>query len=314
MAGHERLSWLESLDPGYYVMTMATGIISIAFQALDMPGPSEALYFATLLSWCVLFLIYTWRLVRFPRAVWADLINTSLTFNFFSFVAGTCVSGMLLHAHGHGQLALISWIIAFAAWAGLLYCSFGALILLHPDRSVSVVHGGWLICIVGTQSLVLLGLKIVPGFTTYAPHMMVAIFMLWGLGLILYGILVTLISYRIFFREMKKGRPHHKRPLRGALGNRRGRNAHMGVGVMVDPAPRHHGRMAPRRAESALEIRAVAVVNSIPTRHVHGCEHAAIARGRVRAPSPDIARDGLGCGRRMGASHDRPLEAHSGLG
>ena len=204
MAQNGRMRWLETLDPGYFVMTMATGIISIAFQALEMPVLSDALYLGTLFSWCVLFFLYAWRLLRYPGAVWADLINTRRTFNFFSFVAGTCVTGMLLHAHGHVLLALISWIAAFIAWSGLLYCSFGALILLHPERSAGMVHGGWLICIVGTQSLVLLGLKIVPGLTDYAEHMMVVIFMLWGLGLILYGILVTLISNRIFFSEMKK--------------------------------------------------------------------------------------------------------------
>lgn len=204
MARTDRLRWLETLDPGYYVMTMATGIISIAFKALDMPALSEALYLGTLFSWWVLFYLYSWRVFRYPKAVWADLINTGRTFNFFSFVAGTSVTGMLLHMHGHGQLALMSWVIAFAAWSALLYCSFGSLILMHPERTVSVVHGGWLICIVGTQSLVLLGLKIVPGLNNYAEHMMVMIFLLWGLGLILYGILVTLISYRIFFGEMKR--------------------------------------------------------------------------------------------------------------
>lgn len=199
-----RMRWLETLDPGYYTLTMATGIISIALHLLELPALSGALYYITLASWCALFVVYTWRLARFPRAVWDDLTNTRLTFNFFSFVAGTGVAGLLLHQHGHATLAMAAWVLGFVVWALLLYCSFSVLILLHPDRNVSVVHGGWLICIVGTQALVLLGLKVVGQLDAYAESMMVAIFMLWGLGLILYAILITLISYRIFFLEMKK--------------------------------------------------------------------------------------------------------------
>lgn len=55
MEKNGRMRWLETLDPGYFVMTMATGIISIAFQALEMPVLSDALYLGTLFSWCVLF-------------------------------------------------------------------------------------------------------------------------------------------------------------------------------------------------------------------------------------------------------------------
>jgi len=199
----DRLRWLETLDPGYFTLTMATGIVAIALDLLEMPGLSDALHWVTLFSWGALYVIYVWRLIRFPRAVWADLVNPRLTFNFFSFVAATSVSGLLLHLHGHDLLALSCWAAAFLVWSGLLYCSFGALILRHPDRDINVINGGWLICIVGTQSLVLLGLKIIPQLGEHASYMMVGIYMLWGLGLILYGILVTLISYRIFFLEMK---------------------------------------------------------------------------------------------------------------
>lgn len=197
-------SWLESMYPGYFTLTMATGIIAIAFDVLSMPAPSHVMYVIALVSWWALFGVYFWRLIRFPRAVWDDLTNPRLTFNFFSFVAATDVSGLLLHLHGHEFFALLCWAAAFLAWCGLLYCSFGVLTFLHGERNINIVDGGWLICIVGTQSLVLLGLKIVPQLGPgYDAFMMLGLYMLWGLGLILYGIFVTLFSYRIFFLEMK---------------------------------------------------------------------------------------------------------------
>lgn len=60
-----------------------------------------------------------------------------------------------------------------------------------------------MISIVGTQSLVLLGAAIAPALGEYAGYMMVEVHMLWGLGLLFYGIFVTLFCYRIFFLALK---------------------------------------------------------------------------------------------------------------
>ena len=196
-------NWLENLYPGYFALTMATGIIGIGMHLLDLPAVGDQFYRLTLISWCVLFILYTVRLIRFPKAVWNDLMNPRLTFNFFTFVAGTSITGLLLDLHGHHLLMLLCWVVAFLAWLLLLYSSFTVLTLLHGERNVNIVDGGWLICIVGTESLVLLGLKTIPHIGGYDAFMMLAIFMLWGVGLILYGIFVALFCYRIFFMEMK---------------------------------------------------------------------------------------------------------------
>lgn len=199
----ETKNWLEGLYPGYFTLTMATGIIAIGLGLLESPVLADIMYSLTLVSWAVLFAIYSWRLVRYPRAVWSDLINPQLTFNFFTFVAATSVCGLLVHQHGHHTLALAAWLAALLAWSMFLYFSFGSLMLLHGERSLKIVDGGWLVCIVGTESLVLLGLKIIPLVGDYDALTMMVVFMLWGLGLMLYGIFVTLFSYRIFFMEMK---------------------------------------------------------------------------------------------------------------
>jgi len=198
----DRLNWLKTLHPTYFAMTMATGIIAIALDILGNPVFSDVLYWSTVASWCILAILYIWRTVRFPKAVWADLTNPRLTFNYFTFVAATDVLGLVLYIHDHVVSAIACWWIALIVWAVLLYCSFGVLMLFHHERNVNIVDGGWLICIVGTQSLVLLGLKIIPDIGDYDRWMMFALFMLWGLGLFLYAIFVTLFSYRIFFQEI----------------------------------------------------------------------------------------------------------------
>ena len=183
---------------------MGTGIIAIALGMLEMPTLSEVFYAITLISWCALTGLYAWRLMRFPKVVWADLMNPKTTFFFFSFVAATDIAGMLFHLHGLHNLALACWICAFLAWVSLLHCSFSVLTLSHASRNVNVVNGGWLMCIVGTHSLVLLGVDVIHALGNYATYMMVWIYMLWGIGLILYGIFVTLFCYRIFFLEMNE--------------------------------------------------------------------------------------------------------------
>ncbi len=197
------LDWLKNLYPGYFTLTMASGIISIAADMLDMPRFSEAFALFSLTSWCLIFSLYTWRLFVFPAAVLENLLNPRTTFIFFSFVAATDIAGLLLFDFGWHTTSMVCWVLAFLAWTGLLYCSFGVLTLRHPERKADVVHGGWLISIVGTQSLVLLGAKLAPLLGEYASYLMFEVFLLWGLGLILYAIFVTLFCYRIFFLGMK---------------------------------------------------------------------------------------------------------------
>jgi len=198
-----RLLWLKEIYPGYFTLTMATGIISLGMYLLEMPLLASIMYAVTMLSWVTIFIMYMARLVLFPGRVAADVLNPRQTFNFFSFVAGTSVTGLLLHYHGHDSLAILCWGVAFLAWLTLLYFSFGALTLVHGERNLKIVDGGWLICIVGTQSLVLLGLQVFNLLGDFAPAMMLLILTLWGIGLILYAIFVTLFCYRIFFDEME---------------------------------------------------------------------------------------------------------------
>jgi len=199
----QKLIWLRDLYPGYFAMTMATGIISVALRLQDFVVASDVFFIITLLTWCVMTFLYSWRLLKFPKTVWENLINPRTTFIFFTFVAATNISGMLLYQHGYLIFALVCWVVAFIYWSALMYFGFASLCFAHEDREVNVVHGGWLILIVGTQSLVLLGTKIAAELGEYAAYMMVEIHMLWALGMIFYAIFVTLFCYRIFFLNMQ---------------------------------------------------------------------------------------------------------------
>jgi len=137
------------------------------------------------------------------RALWADLINPRLVFSFFTIVAATDVFGVGINLRGFATVALLMWLFALILWFMLIYFSFAVLIFLNTARDANVVHGGWLIAIVGTESLVILGTLVAPEMGDLSSAVFVLIHMLWGVGLGLYGIFVTLFAYRIFFFDVE---------------------------------------------------------------------------------------------------------------
>lgn len=194
---------LESLHPGNFAMVMATGIIAIGLQNLNYPTLAKLFGAIAIIGWLVLIALSTLRVIYYWRAVFIDLTTPRMVFSYFTLVAATDIVGMLLHTNGYNTLALYCWFIAFSAWCLLLYLAFSVLTFLSHENNVNIMHGGWLITIVGTQSLVLLGVQLAPEFKQYSHFMMMEVHMLWGLGLSLYGIFVALFCYRIFFLSLK---------------------------------------------------------------------------------------------------------------
>ena len=88
----ENNNWLKDLYPGYFAMTMATGIISIAFFLHNDVFLSNSFMVITLITWLVMVGLYTWRLIKYPKAVFDNLKNPKTTFSFFTFVLSAVVS------------------------------------------------------------------------------------------------------------------------------------------------------------------------------------------------------------------------------
>ncbi|HET9820231.1 MAG TPA: tellurite resistance/C4-dicarboxylate transporter family protein, partial [Burkholderiaceae bacterium] len=194
---------LRAMHPGNFALVMASGIIAVGLRMLGHEALAEALQAVAIAAWCVLVAMSALRWLRHPAAVHSDLRHPRMVFSYFTLVAATDIVGLLLLDQGHAMLAIACWAIAFLAWCTLLYLAFSVLTFLTHEHNVNIVHGGWLIAIVGTQSLVLLGARIAPELGDAAGYMFVEIHMLWDLGLVFYGIFVTLFCYRIFFLTLK---------------------------------------------------------------------------------------------------------------
>jgi tellurite resistance protein TehA-like permease len=193
------LQQIDTLAAGSFAVVMATGIISNAFYFEGLGELSDILFAINVAAYCWLLTATILRAVRVPRAIWADLTNPQQVFSFFTFVAATDVLGVAVTLRGLGGVAIVMWLVAIVVWFVLTYASFGVLTFRNTAHHVDVVQGGWLIAIVGTESLVVLGSLVAPSFGAAAPPIFVLIHMLWGIGLALYGIYVTLFAQRIFF-------------------------------------------------------------------------------------------------------------------
>jgi len=199
-------AWIDreiaALYPGCFALVMATGIISNAFWLEGRHAVSDALLAANLAAYPWLIALTVVRAARYRGALWRDLVDPRLVFSFFTIVAGTDVFGMALDLRGFAATAFFLWASALLVWLVLIYFSFGVLTFLNTAHGANVVHGGWLIAIVGTESLVILGTVVAPGLGPLAPTVFVLIHMLWGVGLGLYAIFIVLFAHRIFFFDV----------------------------------------------------------------------------------------------------------------
>jgi len=204
MTGDSRLrESIRTLYPGYFALVMATGIISNGFYLLDFKVLSAVMIVIAVGAFLVLATATIARALLFPRELAADLVDPRFVFSFFTLVAGVNVLGIQLFMRGKLTPAIILWIFSIVVWVPLSYLSFAVVTFRDSRQGGGVMNGGWLIAIVGTQSLVVLGTRIAPTLGGWTDAMMLATHMLWGLGLALYGIFITLFCYRIFFLALR---------------------------------------------------------------------------------------------------------------
>lgn len=191
------------LDPGYFALVMATGIVSNAFFLEGHRALSDVLFAANLVAYPWLWLITLVRAARFWPALRADLLDPSRVFLFFTMVAATDVFGMSIGLRGFAGVTLILWLIALALWLALTYLGFAVLLIRNHAEGADVVQGAWLNAIVGTQSLVIVGGALALPAAHIGRQIFIVLPMLWAVGLVLYGILVVLLCQRFFFSRIE---------------------------------------------------------------------------------------------------------------
>jgi tellurite resistance protein TehA-like permease len=192
---------IANLNPAYFAMVMATGIVSIASHLMGFPIVGLMLLFINVSAFGVLWTLNILRLTMFPQRFWGDLFDHRQGVGFFTSVAATCVLGsqFLLIAELRG-VAVSLWIVGIALWFVLTYTIFTNDVTKQTKPPlVEAIHGGWLVSVVATQSVAVLGAMLAAGFGDYREPVLFFALTMWLGGGMLYIWIISIIFYRIAF-------------------------------------------------------------------------------------------------------------------
>jgi len=189
------------LFPGYFALVMATGIISIACFLLGMKTLSFALLVINVVAYFVLGALLLLRLVFFFSRVVTDIKDHVKGPGFFTVVAGTCVLGSaVLIVADRYRPAMVLWFAGIGLWVVIMYTFFTAMTVRENKPSIEAgLNGGWLLAVVATQSISVLGTLLVSRLIDYREPILFFTLCMFLLGCMLYLPLITLIFYRFTF-------------------------------------------------------------------------------------------------------------------
>jgi tellurite resistance protein TehA-like permease len=192
-----------TLFPAYFALVMATGILSIASELEGLRWVARALLVANVAAYGVLVLATAVRAPSYLSRARVDVGDHVRGPGFFTTVAGTCVLGtqLLLVASAPGPARWL-WGLGAILWVVVTYTFFAAVTLREEKPSLERgINGAWLLAIVATQSVAVLGTSLSPHLGAGREAALFLSLALFLFGCVLYLVVITLIFYRFtFFR------------------------------------------------------------------------------------------------------------------
>lgn len=196
-----RWAAIATLHPAYFALVMATGIVSIAAQLLGMTRVAIILFVLNIIFYGTLWALTGLRIVRFARRMVSDLTDHGRSVGFFTMVAGTCVFGsQCFIIASRPTLAAWLWFLGIALWILFTYAIFTSLTVKGVKPSLAQgINGGWLVAVVATQSVSILGTQLAPFFSPHEELVLFFTLSMWLGGGMLYIWIISLIFYRYTF-------------------------------------------------------------------------------------------------------------------
>jgi len=176
---------VRDLDPGYFAVVMATGILATSSRSLGLLPISWILLAIAILSYLVLVGLNGLRVLYHHSAIVRDLGRPGRSFGFFTFVAASNVLSLAMVKLDFEIPAFVLGLLGTAAWIFLTY-AVPLRLILGGANSMEFVNGTWLLWVVATQSVAsAFASAAVSGGTGPASAFSLIGFMAWGLGVIL---------------------------------------------------------------------------------------------------------------------------------
>ncbi|HYK22512.1 MAG TPA: tellurite resistance/C4-dicarboxylate transporter family protein [Pyrinomonadaceae bacterium] len=195
------MSAAANLFPGYFALVMATGIVSIACQLLEMRRLAVVLLLVNVVAYVILWFLLLLRISFFFTRVKNDINDHVRGPGFFTLVAGTSVLGSeLVIVADRFEIAAVLWVIGILLWVLIMYTFFVAMTVRENKPSIEAgLNGGWLLAVVATQSISVLGTLLASRLGQYHVPILFFTLCMFLLGCMLYLPLITLIFYRFTF-------------------------------------------------------------------------------------------------------------------
>src|SRR5665213_1659034 len=191
---------LASFPPGYFALTMATGIVSLAVDYHGWKTIARVFLALNIVAYLTLWALTLIRFIRYPARLIHDLTHHFHSAAFLTIVAGTCVLGC--------QFAILTpwisvakalWFAGTAFWIVLSYTFFAVITMRNPKPPLEAgINGVWLLAVVATESVSALGIVVAPFFvrTELALFFSLTVCLV---GAMFYLFFITLILYRWMF-------------------------------------------------------------------------------------------------------------------
>jgi len=203
VGGHRASNAVRDLNPGYFALVMATGIVSIGVRNHGLSTLSAALLWLAAAEYAILIGLTGWRTAAYPAAIRRDFLDPARGFGFFTFVAGTDVLGTRLALDGHHSAALGLLVAGWVGWVALGYVVPWTALLGRAQRPlIASANGTWFVWVVASQSLAVLAATLEPSASNGRSALALLAVFSWSLGVFLYaavGIFVTarMLTYPI---------------------------------------------------------------------------------------------------------------------
>lgn len=188
------------LVPGCFAFIMATGIVSLAAHFHGIRWLATGLFWLNVGAYLALWALTLVRLACFHERFVSDLRDHSRGAGFLTTSAGTCVLGcQFALLTPWKMMAELLWLSGAGLWLVLIYAVFVSLVVCKSKPALDAgINGSWLLAIVATEAVSVLGSVLAPGASFAVPVLFLSV-ATYFIGAMLYMFFAALILYRWMF-------------------------------------------------------------------------------------------------------------------
>jgi tellurite resistance protein TehA-like permease len=194
---------VQGLNPGYFALVMASGILSVGMHLIGLITLSALLLVVCACAFVVLVVLTGWRLVCCRDAVIDDFTDPARGFGFFTFIAGTNVLGVRLALDGYHLITAVLLVVAGLTWLVLGYVIPWTAVLGRTQRPVvATANGTWFIWVVASQSVAVSAATLEPVYVWWRDWLAVVAVFSWSVGVFLYAAAGVFVAARMMLYKL----------------------------------------------------------------------------------------------------------------